>query len=203
MRHRFLEIHFSSSKGRIARSIKIPLLLLIVISLLVFSLLSFLLISSIIYFSSSNNIDNFNKNIYQSELDSNQINFINPISATHLYVSKAFDVDHQAIDIVAEKKSNVLASSTGRVIHSGDDNIYGKIIILAHKNNFYTFYGHLDTIFVKKHEFVDNKQLIGLVGDTGQTTGPHLHFEIWDNIEVKDPILLIKELKEKDVTKKR
>ena len=107
---------------------------------------------------------------------------------------------HKGIDIVAEKGSNVHASYSGKVIHLGQDDIYGKIIVLAHKNNFYTFYGHLDSIFVKKHDFVKNNEIIGLVGETGKTSGPHLHFEIWDELETKDPRLLINELKERDVT---
>ena len=91
MRDRFLEIHFSSSRGRIAHSIKIPLFLLIAISLFIFSLITFLLISSIIYFSSSSNIDNSDKDIYQTESNSDSIYFINPVSATHFYISKVFD----------------------------------------------------------------------------------------------------------------
>ena len=101
---------------------------------------------------------------------------------------------------MSRKGDKIHASATGTVMHSGYDDIYGKIIILVHKNNFYTFYGHLDSIFVKKHNFVKNNEIIGLVGETGKTSGPHLHFEIWNELETKDPRLLINELKERDVT---
>jgi len=207
MRDRFLEIHFSSSRGRIAKSVKLSLFYIIVMLPVLLSGFIFLLVSTIIYFSypeisSQDQIDDYIKNKFMPDslIISAPINFINPISKNHFYVSQGLEGDHKGIDIVAEKGSNVHASYAGRVIHSGHDNIYGKIIVLAHKNNFYTFYGHLDSIFVKKHNFVKNNQIMGLVGETGKTSGPHLHFEIWNDLETKDPRLLINELKERDVT---
>ena len=71
---------------------------------------------------------------------------------------------------------------------------------IYNKNNFYTFYGHLDTIFVKSHKLVKQGELIGVVGQTGYSTGPHLHFEIWDEWRIRDPRILIKELEGRDVT---
>ena len=86
-------------------------------------------------------------------------------------------------------------------MHSGYDDIYGKIIILVHKNNFYTFYGHLDSIFVKRLDFVSENDIIGLVGETGEATAPHLHFKVWNELSgFKNPMLLIEELEERDVT---
>ena len=207
MKNRFLEIHFSSSRGRIAKSFKLSLLFIIIISPILLSGLIFLSVSSIIYFSypeisSQDQIDDYIKNKLSSDFSEieQSIDFINPISKNHFYVSQGLEGDHEGIDIVAEKGSNVHASYAGKVIHSGNDDIYGKIIILAHKNNFYTFYGHLDSIFVKKHNFIKNNEVIGLIGETGKTSGPHLHFEIWNDLEAKDPRLLINELKERDVT---
>ena len=207
MRDRFLEIHFSSSRGRIAKSVKLSLFFIIVMSPILLSGLAFLLTSTIIYFSypemsSQDQIDDYIKNKFMPDslVMSSSVNFINPISKNHFYVSQGLKGDHKGIDIVAEKGSDVHASYSGKVIHLGQDDIYGKIIVLAHKNNFYTFYGHLDSIFVKKHNFVKNNEIIGLVGETGKTSGPHLHFEIWDELENKDPRLLINELKERDVT---
>tara|TARA_B100001142_G_scaffold179351_1_gene178880 strand:- start:135 stop:644 length:510 start_codon:yes stop_codon:yes gene_type:complete len=168
----------------------------------------FLLVSTIIYFSypemtSQNQIDEYINSKFSSDslIVRESINFTNPISKKHFYVSQGLKDNHKGIDIVTEKGANVHASYAGKVVHSGHDNIYGEIIILAHKNNFYTFYGHLDSIFVKKHNFIKNNEIIGLVGETGQTSGPHLHFEIWNDWEISDPRLLINELKERDVTK--
>jgi murein DD-endopeptidase MepM/ murein hydrolase activator NlpD len=152
--------------------------------------------------SSQSQIDDYISSKFESDstIALNPINFINPISKKHFYISQGFIGDHRGIDIVTEKRANVHASYSGRVLHIGDDDVYGKIIILAHKDNFYTFYGHLDSIFVKKHNFIKNNEVIGLVGETGQTSGPHLHFEIWNDWKISDPRLLINELKERDVT---
>jgi len=212
---RFLEIHLSSSRGRFAKSFKIPRVLLIFFISIIGLLFIFLLISSILFFSqkspevsniqSSNNyqsinhyVENKNTSIIKNEL----INFINPISSNPFYISKKFDQKyHQGIDIVSKKGDKIHASATGTVMHSGYDDIYGKIIILVHKNNFYTFYGHLDSIFVKRLDFVSENDIIGLVGETGEATGPHLHFKIWNELSgFKNPMLLIEELEERDVT---
>ena len=208
MKNRFLEIHFSSSRGTIANSFKLSSYFIIIISTMLLSIFIFMLISTVLYFSSystesQDEINNYIKNKMESNLflENSNIEFLNPISENHFYVAQGFEDNHKGIDIVAEKGSNIHAASTGKVIHSGYDNIYGKIIVLAHKNNFYTFYGHLDSIFVKKHNFIKNNEIIGLIGDTGETSGPHLHFEIWNEWDVKDPRLLIKELKDRDVTK--
>ena len=207
MRNRFLEIHFSSSRGRIANSFKLSLVSIIIIVPIVLSVLIFLLVSTIIYFSypemsSQNQIDEYINSKFDSDSSMviEPVDFINPISKKHFYVSQGFKGDHKGIDIVAEKGADVHASYGGKVLHFGHDDVYGKIIVLAHKNNFYTFYGHLDSIFVKKHNFIKNNEVIGLVGETGQTSGPHLHFEIWSDREILDPRLLINELKERDVT---
>ena len=207
MRNRFLEIHLSSSRGTIASSLKLSLPTIILMTSILLSGFIFLLISTIIYFSysdinSQKQIDEYidsRLGLDSLEFESS-LEFTNPISENHFYVTQGIQGDHEGIDIVAEKGSNVYSAYAGKVIHLGHDNIYGKIIILAHKNNFYTFYGHLDSIFVKKHNFVKNNEIIGLVGETGKTSGPHLHFEIWDELETKDPRLLINELKERDVT---
>ena len=207
MRNRFLEIHFSSSRGSIASSFKLPLIFIIFFGSIIISAFLFLLISTIIYFSypNINSQDQIDDYIYSvispdSTKVSLPLKFQNPVSENHFYVAQGLNLSHKGIDIVAEKGSYVNASYAGKVIHVGYDTIYGKIIILGHKNNFYTFYGHLDSIFVNKNNFIKNNQRIGLIGETGKTSGPHLHFEIWDDLETKDPRLLINELKERDVT---
>ena len=212
---RFLEIHLSSSRGRLAKSFKLSRPLLIAIISIIGLLFIFLLVSSILFFSQkTSKIPNKEKdNNYQSIINyvnnktilpikSELINFINPISSDIFYISKIFDEKyHQGIDIVSKKGEKIHASSTGTVIHSGYDSIYGKIIILVHKNNFYTFYGHLDSIFVKGLDFVSENDVIGLVGETGEATGPHLHFKVWNELSgFKNPMLLIEELEERNVT---
>ena len=141
---------------------------------------------------------NLNKSIVSDSLEIDY--FINPIKSDLFIISKGLEEDHKGIDIVAEKGTFVSSSSIGTILYIGFDKKYGNSILIAHKNNFYTFYGHLDTIFVKSHKLVKQGELIGLVGETGYSTGPHLHFEIWDEWEVRDPRKLIKELKGRDVT---
>ena len=209
MRNRFLEIHLNSSSGRIARSFRIPKITFFLFLGLLFTAFVFMVISTILFFSESEDYDDsINKEdlveYLKEDSEDLNINFISPISSSHFYISKEFDdTYHNGVDIISKKGSDVRSSAIGSVIYSGYDNIYGKIIILAHKNNFYTFYGHLDTSFVKKHDFIAKNQLIGLVGETGETTGPHLHFEVWDEWSPKDPLKLIELLARKDLTQSK
>ena len=144
-----------------------------------------------------------NKMSQSINLDSLSIDFINPIQSDLFVISKGINSDHKGVDIVTERGSRVSASSIGSILYVGFDEKYGKSVLISHKNNFYTFYGHLDTIFVKSHNLIKKGELIGTVGETGYSTGPHLHFEIWHELEVKDPRILIKELRERDVTEQR
>jgi murein DD-endopeptidase MepM/ murein hydrolase activator NlpD len=65
---------------------------------------------------------------------------------------------------------------------------YGLTVEIEHRNNYTTKYAHLSVMFVKKGEFVKKGQLIALVGTTGNSTGPHLHFEIRSNDIPLDPL---------------
>ena len=189
MNDRYLEIHLSSSRGRIARSIKIRFFNLLFIMLLLLSALTTLIISSIFYFNSLD-IDNEKFEKYKKEKikESNSaIDFINPVKNENSIISQGIKPGHNGIDIVSILGDNVYASAMGQVLYSGFDTIYGNIVILSHQNNFYTFYGHLDTILVSAHNFVKSGEVIGLVGESGMTDGPHLHFEIWGQDGLKDP----------------
>ncbi len=189
MNDRYLEIHLSSSRGRIARSIKIRFFALLFIILLILSALTTLIISSIFYFNSLD-IDNEKFEKYKKEKikESNStIDFINPVKNENSIISQGIKPGHNGIDIVSILGDNVYASAMGQVLYSGFDAIYGNIVILSHQNNFYTFYGHLDTILVSAHNFVKSGEVIGLVGESGMTDGPHLHFEIWGQDGLKDP----------------
>jgi murein DD-endopeptidase MepM/ murein hydrolase activator NlpD len=84
---------------------------------------------------------------------------------------------HEGIDIEVEEGTPVHASRMGRVIYKGESSGYGKLIIIEH-NGYRTYYAHLSSIFVYKGQFVEAGQIIGLSGNTGTSTGPHLHFEI-------------------------
>ncbi len=103
------------------------------------------------------------------------------------------DVPHTGIDIPAKRGTPVLAAGGGTVIWAGwgfysgnsqdTNDPYGKAVAIRHDFGYqgqaiYTIYGHMDEIFVTRGQHVDVGQPLGQVGDTGFTTGPHLHFEV-------------------------
>ena len=85
---------------------------------------------------------------------------------------------HKGIDIACKMNSNVVASAKGKVIFIGYKSGYGKTIIIEHINGYRTLYGHLNAMLVKKNAVVQQGQKIALSGNTGRSTGPHLHFEV-------------------------
>jgi len=85
---------------------------------------------------------------------------------------------HGGVDIAAQEGKNVHSARWGKVVYAGDVNGYGNTVILEHELGYYTLYGHLKNILVEEGEKVDSGRIIGTVGTTGRTTGPHLHFEI-------------------------
>lgn len=86
--------------------------------------------------------------------------------------------DHGGTDIGAGYGSAVLAASGGTVVLSGGYGGYGNAVMIDHGNGLRTLYGHLSSIAVHEGEQVQPGQIIGTVGSTGWSTGPHLHFEV-------------------------
>ncbi len=86
---------------------------------------------------------------------------------------------HRALDIGAWKGAPVLAADSGYVVAAGwDDSGYGRMVVIDHGNGFQTLYAHMAVYYVKVGDSVAKGQQIGEVGSTGNSTGPHLHFEI-------------------------
>lgn len=85
---------------------------------------------------------------------------------------------HHGIDYAAPEGTPVFAIGDGRVIFAGWKKGYGLFVLIKHKNNYISGYGHLKRIRVRKGQYVYQKQIIGYVGSTGLSTGPHLHFEL-------------------------
>ena len=86
---------------------------------------------------------------------------------------------HRAIDIGAPTGSAVLATDGGFISFAGWTDVgYGYLIVVDHANGFATYYAHLSNIYVMEGQAVDRGQVIGAVGNTGNSTGPHLHFEV-------------------------
>ena len=85
---------------------------------------------------------------------------------------------HEGIDFRAATGTRVYASKTGTVTYSGRKGGYGKTVDIQHEDDLSTSYGHLSRIYVSAGTVVRQGQVIALSGDTGISTGPHLHFEI-------------------------
>jgi murein DD-endopeptidase MepM/ murein hydrolase activator NlpD len=85
---------------------------------------------------------------------------------------------HQGLDIAASTDTPVMASADGEVVYSGVKGGLGKIIVLDHGRGLVTQYGHMDKCSKKEGDFVKREEIIGSVGNTGQSTGPHLHYEV-------------------------
>lgn len=95
---------------------------------------------------------------------------------------------HAGIDFTAPRGVEVYATADG-VVESVTSEIwgYGQHIIINHGNGFKTLYGHLSKFKVKRGQKVTRGQLIGLIGSTGKSTGPHLHYEVHKNGEKLNP----------------
>jgi len=99
---------------------------------------------------------------------------------------------HSGIDIANSVGTPVRAAQYGRVIFSGYRGHYGKTVIVAHPQGYETCYAHLHKIYVKRGQAVQQGEKIGLLGNTGRSTGPHLHFEVHQKGKLLDPLKLVK-----------
>lgn len=99
---------------------------------------------------------------------------------------------HYGLDMTGFKKANVYATSPGKVVKSGHKGKYGKFIEIDHGGGFKTRYGHLYKTLVKRGQEVKFRQKIGLLGSSGRSTGPHLHYEVTHNGKPKNPWRFIK-----------
>jgi murein DD-endopeptidase MepM/ murein hydrolase activator NlpD len=88
---------------------------------------------------------------------------------------------HHGIDIAASRGAPITAAMAGNVQRAGWIGSYGYAVILDHGNGYKTLYAHASRLFVKRGDRVDKGQRIALVGSTGNSTGPHLHFEVIKN----------------------
>ncbi|MCX7894556.1 MAG: peptidoglycan DD-metalloendopeptidase family protein [Thermoanaerobaculum sp.] len=95
---------------------------------------------------------------------------------------------HDGLDISAAFGTPVKAPADGLVVFADREAGYGKAIKINHGYGFVTVYGHLDRILVKEGQRVKRGDIIGRVGMTGRTTGPHLHYEVWKDGERQNPL---------------
>lgn len=105
-------------------------------------------------------------------------NFMWPVYG---WMSQGYRDDHRAIDIAAPSGTFVTAADRGVVMRAGwNDQGYGMFVVIDHNIDYITLYAHLTEVLVKEGDIVAQGQIIGTIGSTGNSTGPHLHFEIRD-----------------------
>lgn len=102
---------------------------------------------------------------------------------------------HTGVDIASMRGTPIVAAADGKVIEMQYNRDYGNYIIIRHEYGFYSKYAHLDGFYVKEGDLVTQGQHIAPLGNTGLSTGPHLHFEIRINSQVIDPYKYIKLLR--------
>jgi murein DD-endopeptidase MepM/ murein hydrolase activator NlpD len=102
---------------------------------------------------------------------------------------KAF---HHGVDIAGKKNSDVVAVASGVVTFAGKKSGYGYLVEVRHADGYETRYGHNSEIFVKAGDLVTQGQRIGLMGSSGRSTGPHVHFEIARNGKTVNPSKYLK-----------
>lgn len=102
---------------------------------------------------------------------------------------------HDGVDIPAVTGTHIVASADGEVSVSGFMRGYGRVVVVKHANGYHTVYAHNSKNFVKKGQKVSQGEVIGKVGSTGRSTGPHLHFEIRRKNKVRNPAHYLVRLK--------
>jgi murein DD-endopeptidase MepM/ murein hydrolase activator NlpD len=95
---------------------------------------------------------------------------------------------HKGIDIARPSNRNILAADNGTVSSAGYDGGYGNRIVINHNNGIKTTYSHLSSISIGVGQTVQRGQKIGVMGATGNSTGIHLHFEVYQNGSLKNPM---------------
>jgi murein DD-endopeptidase MepM/ murein hydrolase activator NlpD len=98
---------------------------------------------------------------------------------------------HAGIDIAASTGTPVAAAQQGRVSFAGYRGNYGRTVVISHPGGYATLYAHLDRISVRRGQMISQGGRIGTVGNTGRSTGPHLHFEVHQGRKLLDPLTLI------------
>lgn len=100
---------------------------------------------------------------------------------------------HHGIDIAGPIGLAIIAAEDGEVLHAGTMGGYGKLVAIRHAGGYSTVYAHLNNFSVRKGQKVVRGEKIGELGNTGRTTGPHLHFEVRRGTQATDPMAYIGE----------
>ncbi len=121
-----------------------------------------------------------------------------PVNNPNVHISQQFGPNihaitgqwyiHKGLDFSTWRSGDpIMATANGQVVTVGYDASFGNYIIIRHKHGMYTRFAHMSATRVKKGEYVNQGQVIGYIGNTGVTTGPHLHYEVHIGSDVVDP----------------
>jgi murein DD-endopeptidase MepM/ murein hydrolase activator NlpD len=95
---------------------------------------------------------------------------------------------HSGMDFSANQGTDVYATGDGTVIQAGWEGLYGNMVVISHGFGYVTKYAHLSSIKVQRGKKVVRGEVIGAVGNTGKSTGPHLHYEVHYKGQVMNPV---------------
>jgi murein DD-endopeptidase MepM/ murein hydrolase activator NlpD len=109
---------------------------------------------------------------------------VHPIDST-----KSF---HNGLDISGTKGTPIKAAMAGKVAKIGINFLYGNYVIISHDDGFQTLYGHLSGVSCKEGKYIEQGSEVGKMGNTGYSTGDHLHFSIFKKGDTVDPRLYLK-----------
>lgn len=99
---------------------------------------------------------------------------------------------HPGMDVAVPTGSYVRAAQRGVVASTGSDSVYGRFVELLHPEGVTSLYGHAAWVFVAEGDTVERREVIALSGNTGQSTAPHLHFEVRRGGQTMDPAQLLR-----------
>ena len=127
-----------------------------------------------------------------------EIPSINPVKNPNVHISMQFGPNvhplngnwyiHKGIDFSTWRSGDpIMATASGQVVNVSYDNSFGNQVIIKHNHGIYTRYAHLQSHRVTKGQYVEQGDIIGTIGNTGISTGPHLHYEVHIGSDVVDP----------------
>lgn len=132
-------------------------------------------------------------NLYRLAVD--KIPFYHPVQSSHRFTSgfgKRWGRRHEGADFAAAHGTPIYATADGTIVHAGWSSGYGRLIKIKHAFGIETRYGHLSKIRVKVGQKVSRGERIGDMGNTGRSTGTHLHYEIRNNGKAVNPMNYLK-----------
>lgn len=134
--------------------------------------------------------DNYGDSGVSYDLDATYETLLTPVGS--VYVSSGFGQRwgrlHRGVDLALAQGSEIHAADGGRVYFAGYCGGYGNLVKIDHGNGMQTYYAHCSSLLVSEGQQVGRGETIALVGSTGNSTGPHLHFEVIINGSCVDPV---------------